>query len=302
MPRTLALAARAAALTPPVLAAALGRLWCAADPGRRRAVARNRRALDAPFPLHAPFTSYVHALAGWLRLLSASRAQVLAASRVEGLEPLLAAARARHGTVLVAAHVGEWEWGAAALAAHGLEVLAVAGTQMSPAWSPALARAKAALGVEVVGPSAARLVPRCARGAVVALLVASDVATARRDARSSAHARRCRSVRPGWRRARARAGRGRERAREPLRRAARRARRRARGRRRERALRAHARWLEATLREAPGAWCCSGRSSRTGREARARHPVLPRASAAWTRRRPCSPTCRRSTAKWFDRS
>jgi len=187
MPRTLALAARAAALTPPVLdrplAAALGRLWCAADPSRRRAVATNRRALAARFPLHAPFASYVHALAGWLRLLALDRTRVLSATKVEGLEPLLAARDAKRGTVLVAAHVGEWEWGAAALAARGLEVVAVAGTQMNPAWSPALARAKASLGVEVVGPDAGALVRALARGAVVALLVDGDLATARRDAR-----------------------------------------------------------------------------------------------------------------------
>jgi len=186
MPRTLALAARAAALTPPALdrplAAALGRLWCAADPGRRRAVARNRRALAARFPLHAPFASYVHALAGWLRLLALARPQVLAATTVEGLEPLLEARAARRGTVLVAAHVGEWEWGAAALAARGLEVVAVAGTQMNPLWSPALARAKAQLGVEVVGADAAKLARALGRGAVVALLVDGDLASARRDA------------------------------------------------------------------------------------------------------------------------
>jgi KDO2-lipid IV(A) lauroyltransferase len=187
MPRTLALAARAAALTPPVLdrplAAALGRLWCVADPGRRRAVARNRRALAARFPLHAPFASYVHALAGWLRLLALDRPQVLLRTTVEGLEPLLAARDQGRGTVLVAAHVGAWEWGAAALAARGLEVVAVAGTQMNAAWSPALARAKSQLGVEVVGPDAAHLVRALGRGAVVALLVDGDIATARRDAR-----------------------------------------------------------------------------------------------------------------------
>ena len=190
MPRTLALAARAAALTPPVLdrplAAALGRLWCAADPGRRRAVAGNRRALAARFPLHAPFASDVHALTGWLRLLALERPQVLAATTVEGLEPLLEARDEKRGTVLVAAHVGEWEGGAAALAARGLEVVAVAGTQMRPEWSPALARAKAALGVEVIGPDASRLARVLARalgrGAVVALLVDGDVATARRGA------------------------------------------------------------------------------------------------------------------------
>lgn len=177
MPRTLALAARAAALTPPEfdrpLAAAVGRLWCAADPGRRRAVAGNRRALDLPYPLHAPFSSYVHALAGWLRLLGASRADVLRATDVDGLAHL------SRGGVLIAAHVGEWEWGAAALAARGLEVVAVSGVQMRASWSPALAHAKKELGIEVVGPEARTLLRALERGAVVALLVDGDVATAR---------------------------------------------------------------------------------------------------------------------------
>ena len=55
--------------------------------------------------------------------------------------------------MLVAAHVGEWEWGAAALAARGLTVVAVAGMQMRADWSPALARAKRDLGIEIVGPT-----------------------------------------------------------------------------------------------------------------------------------------------------
>lgn len=188
MPRTLALAARAAALTPPVLdrplSAALGRMWCAADPARRTAVARNRRALAAAFPLHAPFVSHLRALAGWLRLLEARSGDVRAATRVDGLETLLEARASLRGTVLVAAHVGEWEWGAAALAAHGLEVVAVAGTQMNEEWSGALAHAKHTLGIEVVGPlsSASRLVRALRRGAVVALLVDGDIATARQVA------------------------------------------------------------------------------------------------------------------------
>ena len=192
MPRTLALAARAAALTPPALdrplSAALGRVWCAADPARRSAVAGNRRALGAAFPLHAPFVRYVHALAGWLRLLDATPESVRAMSRVEGLAPLLEARDAGRGTVLVAAHVGEWEWGAVALASRGLEVVAVAGTQLRAPWTEALAHAKRALGVEVVDPrtSPAALVRGLARalgrGAVVALLVDGDVATARRSA------------------------------------------------------------------------------------------------------------------------
>lgn len=186
--RALSMAARAALCTPSLLdrplAAAVGRLWCVADPARRAAVRGNRAALDARFPLHAPFVHYVTAIAGWLRLLDASPGEVRARSRVEGLAPVLAARDACVGTVLVAAHVGEWEWGAAALATRGLEVVAVAGTQMRTAWNPALAAAKLRLGIEVIGPerSPARLVRALRRGAVVALLVDGDLATARREA------------------------------------------------------------------------------------------------------------------------
>ena len=185
-PPVLSLASRAALLTPPrfdrPLAAIAGRLWCASDPGRRAAVRGNRAALAAHFPLHAPFVHHLEALAGWLRLLGSSRASVLAHSSIDGLTPLLA--DPSRGTVLVAAHVGEWEWGAAALAARGLEVVAVAGTQMRAEWNPALALAKRSLGIEIVGPSQspARLVRALRRGAVVALLVDGDVATARRPA------------------------------------------------------------------------------------------------------------------------
>ena len=187
LPRTLALAARVAAVLPPAadrgLAAAAGPAWCALDAGRRRAVALNRSALGARFPLSAPFSAYVESLCTWLRLLDLDPARVRARSSFRGLEgPQGLRADARFaGVVLVAAHVGAWEWGAAALAAAGLPVVAVAGTQMNPAWSPALARAKARLGVEIVPPSAGArpLVRALGRGAVVALLVDGDVATAR---------------------------------------------------------------------------------------------------------------------------
>jgi len=55
---------------------------------------------------------------------------------------------------------------------------------MRPAWSAALARAKHDLGIEIVGPDAspARLVRALRQGAVVALLVDGDVATARATA------------------------------------------------------------------------------------------------------------------------
>src|SRR5437870_3328741 len=156
MPLLLAVLAHAARRLPPrgdrFLAALAGPVWCACDRGRRAAVCANRAALAADFPLDRPFRSYLLALLGWLRLLGLDADAVRRASRVEGLEIAREAARARAGTVLVAAHVGEWEWGAAALAARGLRVVAVAGTQLSAAWTPALRAAKARLGIEVVDP------------------------------------------------------------------------------------------------------------------------------------------------------
>lgn len=190
LPRTLALAARMAALLPPAadrgLAAAVGPAWCALDSRRRGAVALNRTALAARFRLSDPFSAYAASFFTWLRLLGLDSAGVRARTTFRGLDGVhgLRADAGFGGAILVAAHVGSWEWGAAALAAAGLPVVAVAGTQMNAAWSPALAAAKARLGVEIVSPSqgARPLVRALARGAVVALLVDGDVATARAPA------------------------------------------------------------------------------------------------------------------------
>ncbi len=181
---SLFLASRAASLLDPasdaVVAGVVGRAWCALDRPRRAAVRANRTALSARFPLERPFVRYVTSLLGWLRLLGLTRADVQARTAIEGLAPLVAASDEGRGTVLVAAHVGEWEWGAAALAAAGLPVVAVAGVQMRPDWNPALRRAKERLGIEVVGPDASpvRLARALRKGAVVALLVDGDVVTA----------------------------------------------------------------------------------------------------------------------------
>ena len=180
----LSLASRAATLLAPgsdaLVAGVVGRAWCALDRPRRAAVRANRRALSARFPLERPFVRYVTSLLGWLRLLGLTRGAVAARTSIAGLAPLLAAQQDRRGTVLVAAHVGEWEWGAAALAAAGLPVVVVAGVQMRAGWTDTLRDAKERLGIEVVGPdaSAARLAHALRRGAVVALLVDGDVVTA----------------------------------------------------------------------------------------------------------------------------
>ena len=194
VPTSLSLASRAvAALSPAgdrLLARAVGPAWCALDGDRRRAVEANRAALALHYPTARPFEHYVESLLGWLRLLTLRPSEVAARVTIAGLAPVLAARAAGRGTVLVAAHVGEWEWGAAALAAAGLPVVAVAGIQLRAAWTPALRRAKSRLGVEVVGPDASpvRLARALRRGAVVALLVDGDVVTARRCASVAGHA------------------------------------------------------------------------------------------------------------------
>lgn len=181
---SLFLASRAVSLLDPasdaVVAGVVGRAWCALDRPRRTAVQANRTALAAHFPLERPFVRYVTSLLGWLRLLGLTRAEVAARTSIDGLGPLVTASRENRGTVLVAAHVGEWEWGAAALAAAGLPVVAVAGVQMRADWTPALRRAKERLGIDVVGPDASpvRLARALRKGAVVALLVDGDVVTA----------------------------------------------------------------------------------------------------------------------------
>ncbi|MEO6462739.1 MAG: lysophospholipid acyltransferase family protein [Candidatus Eisenbacteria bacterium] len=184
-PASLSLARRAVAALPPardrMLARAVGPLWCALDGRRRRAIEANRAALAFRFPTARPFERYLESLLGWLRLLDLEPADIRARTTIEGLGPVERAAQQRRGTVLVAAHVGEWEWGAAALAAAGLPVVAVAGVQMRAAWTPVLRQAKSRLGVEVVAPDASpvRLARALRQGAVVALLVDGDVVTAR---------------------------------------------------------------------------------------------------------------------------
>ena len=156
---SLFLASRAVSLLDPasdaVVAGVVGRAWCALDrppaDGRAGQPDRPGRPLS---PGAARSSATSTSLLGWLRLLGLTRAEVAARTSIDGLGPLVAASRESRGTVLVAAHVGEWEWGAAALAAAGLPVVAVAGVQMRADWTPALRRAKERLGIDVVGPDA----------------------------------------------------------------------------------------------------------------------------------------------------
>jgi lauroyl/myristoyl acyltransferase len=182
-------ASRAVAALPPALDPTVARLagtvWSALDAPKREAVRLNRQALGARFRDDRPFAASIEALLTWLRLVRADAAWVRARTEFHGLEGAdgVRAACARGGAVLVAAHVGFWEWGAVAIASAGVPVVAVAGTQMRADWSAALADAKRRLGVEVVGPedASARELVRAMKEkkALVALLVDGDVVTAR---------------------------------------------------------------------------------------------------------------------------
>jgi lauroyl/myristoyl acyltransferase len=277
LPPWLDRASRAAAALPPRLDPGVARLsgavWSALDARRRSAVRANRAALGARFPVDRPFAASVEALLTWLRLVRAGAGEVRARTSFVGLEGEdgVRAACARSGAILIAAHVGFWEWGAASIAAAGVPVVAVAGTQMNADWSPALAGAKRRLGVELVGPDTpVRVLLDALRGgALVALLVDGDVVTAR-----AAHVLLGRAIElpkgPGLLAARARApifaGRC-ERDLTPGAAAGRFVVRLERlfdpgvapacagGRTAEVANARVARWLEATLAEDPGRWC-----------------------------------------------
>lgn len=187
LPITLVLGSAAARALPPrldrPLAQALGSAWSVLDRQRAKAVRANRSALGADYPLNGPFAAWIEALLSWLRLLGLPRAEIVRRTTFEGVAALTNAARER-GAVVLVAHVGEWEWGAAAVAATGLPLTTVAGTQMSPRFSRALERAKKDLGLLVVGPdvSPRRLVKILREGGVVGLLVDGDVASGRAPA------------------------------------------------------------------------------------------------------------------------
>jgi KDO2-lipid IV(A) lauroyltransferase len=109
-----------------------------------------------------------------LRMVGRSTEQILARTSVESLEPLEQAVRAGRGVVLVAGHLGNWEIGAAALAARGVPIDVVAQRQSNPLFDRAIVRARERLGIGVIERSRApRLALRALR-AGRAVAFASD--------------------------------------------------------------------------------------------------------------------------------
>ncbi|RMH13875.1 MAG: hypothetical protein D6701_11870 [Gemmatimonadetes bacterium] len=84
------------------------------------------------------------------RLARMDAAEVVARTRVEGLEALERALAAGRGALVVTGHLGNWEIGGAALSARGLPVDVVAHRQKNPLFDAALVRSRARLGLRVI--------------------------------------------------------------------------------------------------------------------------------------------------------
>lgn len=107
------------------LAVLLARLAFLAHVPARAALERNLAALSTP-PAAArraarrAFEQFARGFVEFLALARMSRARLEAAVEVRGLEHVEAARTSRRGVILLSAHFGNWEWGAAALGARGL--------------------------------------------------------------------------------------------------------------------------------------------------------------------------------------
>ena len=97
--------------------------------------------------------------------------------RFAGMETLYRAIGRGRGAIVVAPHVGNWEWGALALARLGFRVHAVTGVQLHATLAPAVRLLKERQGIVVHTPADgfAPLVTALRRGGLVLLLADGDV-------------------------------------------------------------------------------------------------------------------------------
>lgn len=101
-----------------------------------------------------------------------TRDWVLAATRVEGLAPLLESVEAGRGAIVVTGHLGSWEMGGAAIAVRGAPVDAVALVQGNPLFERDLVQTRRRLGMEVIrrGDASKEVLRSLRRGRVPALV------------------------------------------------------------------------------------------------------------------------------------
>ena len=186
-PQSYPLACAAARVLPgaadPALARFAATLAARLRPDRERAARQNLAVLSPDWnssqvarAARAAHTAYARFLIEYLRH----------AGRPEGLgrraefvadDSFHRARREGRGIVVGAAHVGNWEVGALALAATGASTMVVTGEQYAPAWQERVRRDKLRAGLLVVGrgESPRRLWRHLSAGGAVCLLVDGDV-------------------------------------------------------------------------------------------------------------------------------
>jgi Kdo2-lipid IVA lauroyltransferase/acyltransferase len=168
------------------LAAALGSLLESPLAIRRATVLANlRRAFPEagePWIRVVASGAYRHLareVASIARLARLTPAEIVARTRIEGWGELESALAERRGVILATGHFGNWEIGAAAIAARGVPTSAIVKRQSNPLVNAYLEATRRRLGVEPIYRSdAARLVPRALRAGRVIGIVADQDARA----------------------------------------------------------------------------------------------------------------------------
>ncbi len=126
--------------------------------------------------------SYVHLgreAAAMFRMAGMDRETIVARTEVAGLEGLRAALAEGRGAVLLTGHLGSWEMGGAAVAAHGIPVLGVAKPMANRRFDADLTAARERLGIEIVDTGAApkRALRALSEGKVVGLVADQNAGT-----------------------------------------------------------------------------------------------------------------------------
>ena len=141
---------------PPALIARLARLGAgiAFDLGApaRRVFERNlarlaRSPAETRDLARRAFEQFARTLVEMLELERMSGARLLSAIEIRGGEHLAAARASGRGVILLSAHLGNWEWGAAALAARGVPLHVVARRHASAAVEAMFERRRRAFGL-----------------------------------------------------------------------------------------------------------------------------------------------------------
>ncbi|OGF15203.1 MAG: hypothetical protein A2W00_06300 [Candidatus Eisenbacteria bacterium RBG_16_71_46] len=142
------------------LAVALARVAFALRLPARRALAANlERLLPGTGTLErralarAAFEQFALSLGEFLRLDRMAPGRLAGVIEVRGIEHLAAARASGRGVILLSAHLGNWEWGAAFLGAEGKKIHLVARPHPSPLVEAFFARRRRAWGVSSLSGS-----------------------------------------------------------------------------------------------------------------------------------------------------